>query len=456
MRSLLAFLLGAALSAPLGLACAGETPAHAGRNVLLIIADDLNCHLGCYGTKVRTPHLDAFASTAVRFERAYVQYPLCNPSRSSFLTGLEPESLRVFNNSQSFRQTRPDVVTLPQMFRQNGFFAAAFGKVFHRRALQGKAMEDPQSWDLERSGKASPRASQGERRDLLPEFPFFWIAADGGDEEQIDGQIAREAIEFLEKRGGEPFFLTVGFHRPHTPLLCPRKYFDLYPLETLDVAPATPDSAPSCASPRGGSKEAFASWTDQDRREFLRGYFACVSFVDEQVGQVLAALERLHLDENTIVVFLGDHGYHLGEHGWWTKNTLFEESLRAPLLIRAPGAKGNGHACRALVEFVDLYPTIADLCGLSPPAGLAGTSLRALLEDPSQPGKEAAGSMLRRGKKVIGRSIRTERWRYTEWNEGALGVELYDFADESVSGIDRSRDTEFADTRAELAAVLRR
>lgn len=188
----------------------------------------------------------------------------------------------------------------------------------------------------------------------------------------------------------------------------------------------------------------------------MRGYYACVSFMDAQVGKVLDALERLHLDESTIVVFLGDHGYHLGEHGWWGKTTLFEESLRVPLLIRAPGAKGNGRACRALVELVDLYPTIADLCGLTPPAGLAGMSLRALLEDPSLPGKDAAHSMLRRGERVTGRSIRTDRWRYTEWNEGALGVELYDFGDESAPAIDRSKDAQYAGTRAQLAELLRR
>jgi uncharacterized sulfatase len=454
MRSFLAFLLGAVLCAPPGPACAGEKPVRP--NVLLIIADDLNCRLGCYGAKVRTPNLDAFASTAVRFERAYVQYPLCSPSRSSFLTGLQPDSLRVFNNGLSFRETCPTVVTLPQMFRQNGYFSAAFGKVFHLGALQEQSMQDPQSWDLQETGKGTSRGTKGEGRNLLPEFPFKWIAAEGSDEDQIDGQLARAAIEFLEKQGEAPFFLTIGFHRPHAPLQCPREYFDLYPLETLEMPQAAPDSAPSCAYQRDGHKKAFASWTEQDRREFLRGYFACISFLDAQVGKVLAALERLHLDENTVVVFLGDHGYHLGEHDWWTKNTLFEESLRTPLLIRAPGAKGNGHACRALVEFVDLYPTVADLCGLTPPAGLAGTSLRALLEDPSQPGKEAAQSMLHRGEKVIGRSIRTDRWRYTEWNEGALGVELYDFADGSVTGVDRSHDAKFAETRAELSAILRK
>ena len=456
MRFLCALLWGAALSAPVASACAGEPQDR--RNVLFIIADDLNCSLGCYGRKnVHTPNLDALAATAVRFDRAYVQYPLCSPSRSSFLTGLDPQSIRVYNNNESFRETRPDVVTLPQLFRQNGYFTAAFGKVFHRGVLQEKSMADPQSWDLLMPGKANPRGSQGEGRDLLPEarvFAYKWIAADGGDDLQIDAQIAANSIEFLEDHGNKPFFLTVGFHRPHLPLQCPRKYFDLYPLESLEIPPGSSDSVPACAIPNNGFGDGIASWSEADRREFLRGYFACVSFVDAQVGKVLDALQRLHLDENTIVVFLGDHGFHLGEHGWWGKGTLFEESLHAPLIIRVPGAKGNGNASRALVEFVDLYPTLAELGGLAPPEGLAGESLIALLEDPSQPGKIVARSTVRRGEEAVGQSIRTDRWRYTEWNDGALGVELYDFEGDPATGIDRSKDPEYEKTRAELAGLL--
>jgi uncharacterized sulfatase len=427
--------------------------------VLFIIADDLSCDLGCYGnTIVQTPSLDRLASTSVRFDRAYVQYPLCSPSRSSFLTGLKPESIGVFNNNQSFRKNRPEVVTLPQLFRQHGVFTAAFGKIFHHGALQEKSMQDPQSWDLHPEIKGNSRGSQGESRDLLPLRSFLafkWIAANGDDEDQLDGRIAGEAIKFLEKKGDQPFFLAVGFHRPHVPLQCPRKYFDLYPLESLELPKNLPESFPPSAIPDEAGSDGFASWSDQDRKEFMRGYFACITFMDAQVGKVLDALERLHLDENTIVVFTGDHGYQLGQHGWWSKNTLFEETLRTPLLIRLPGAKGNGKACNGLVEHLDLYPTIADLCGLPPPSGLDGMSLRPLLEDPSRSGRESARSMVRRGEEVKGRSIRTDRWRYTEWNEGALGVELYDFKNGPAKGIDRTKDPEYSTTRAELSGLLR-
>jgi uncharacterized sulfatase len=338
-------------------------------------------------------------------------------------------------------------------------FTAAFGKIFHQGSLQEKSMRDPVSWDLHPQIKGNSRGSQGEGRDLLPQRSFLafkWIAANGGDEDQLDGRIAAEAIEFLEERGDRPFFLAVGFHRPHVPLQCPRKYFDLYPLESLELPAVSPESLPPRAIPDDAGRYGFGSWSDQDRKEFMRGYFACITFMDAQVGKVLDALERLHLDENTIVVFTGDHGYQLGEHGWWSKNTLFEESLRTPLLIRVPGAKGNGKACHSVVELLDLYPTIADLCGLPPPAGLDGMSLRALLEDPSLSGRESARSIVRRGEEVKGQSIRTDRWRYTEWNEGALGVELYDFKDGPAKGIDRTKDPEYAETRAELAALLRK
>ncbi|HET9888591.1 MAG TPA: sulfatase [bacterium] len=458
MRFLYAFFLGAALSAPFAAAYTAE-PKEGRRNVLFIIADDLNCSLGCYGRKdLKTPNLDAFAATAVRFDRAYVQYPLCSPSRASFLTGLDPHSIGVYNNSESFREMHPDVVTLPQLFRESGYFTAAFGKVFHRGVPQEESMADPQSWDLLVSIAGDPKGTQGDGRDLLPEvrrFAYKWIAADGEDGLQVDAKIAKRTIEFLEDQGNKPFFLAVGFHRPHVPLQCPRKYFDLYSLESMEVPPASPGSTPAFAIPHNEPGEGIASWSEADRKEFLRGYYACVSFVDGQVGQLLSALQRLHLDDNTIVVVLGDHGFHLGEHGWFGKGTLFEESLHAPLLIRAPGAKGNGSASEALVEFVDLYPTLADLCGLTPPQELAGESLSALLENPFQMGKVAARSMIRRGKEAVGQSIRTDRWRYTEWNEGALGVELYDFETDS-HGIDRSTDDLYAKTRGELSELLRK
>jgi uncharacterized sulfatase len=430
-------------------------------NVLLIIADDLNCDLGCYGHRiVKTPNLDKLAEESVRFEKAYVQYPICNPTRASFLTGLYPETIRVFNNSDHLRQALPDLVTLPQLFRSGGYFTAAFGKVFHRGVLpdQELEMEDPPSWDLRERGREGERARRGTGRDFPSGSPFGyrWLAAEGDDEDQKDGAIASEAIRFLEGRREGPFFLAVGFHRPHVPLQCPRKYFDLYSLEDFEApAPSEPSPEAPKALPSDDSESSFASWSDDDRREFLRGYAACVSFMDAQAGRVLDALDRLHLTESTIIVFLGDQGFHLGEQGWWGKNTLFERSLRVPLLVRAPGAKGNGRSCSALVELVDLYPTLAELCALPAPPGLEGKSFRSLLENPAGDGRKAAYSILRRGRSVAGRTVRTERWRYTEWNGGALGTELYDYASDAAEESNLASDPAHSKTKGELAKLLR-
>jgi uncharacterized sulfatase len=239
-------------------------------------------------------------------------------------------------------------------------------------------------------------------------------------------------------------------------LQCPRKYFDHYSLEDFEApAPSEPSPEAPQALPSDDSESSFASWSDDDRREFLRGYAACVSFMDAQAGRVLDALDRLHLTESTIIVFLGDQGFHLGEQGWWGKNTLFERSLRVPLLVRAPGAKGNGRSCSALVELVDLYPTLAELCALPAPPGLEGKSFRSLLENPAGDGRKAAYSILRRGRSVAGRTVRTERWRYTEWNGGALGTELYDYASDAAEESNLASDPAHSKTKGELAKLLR-
>ncbi len=414
-------------------------------NVLFIAVDDLGNVLHSAGDRVAsTPHLDRLAATGVRFDRAYCQIPLCNPSRASVLTGLRPDTTGVYDLDRHFRTTLPNVITLPQLFKSHGWFTARVGKIYHYDVPNGigtDGLDDPPSWNIVVNPKGRDVADAAQIINPTPQKPvsaaLSWLRADGADEEQTDGLIATEAIKLMEQSRAKPFFLGVGFFRPHTPFVAPKKYFDLYPIEKIQL-PATPPSdradvppaafAHNNASPHYGLDELTL-------RTALQAYYASVSFVDAQIGRVLAALDRLGLAQNTIVVLWSDHGYHLGEHGGaWQKRTLFEESARAPLLIRDPAAHGNGTACARVVEFVDIFPTLAERCGLPPPASLAGRSLRPLLEDPAAPWDATAITQILRpadarfATPVMGRTIRTDRWRYTEWNEGRDGSELYDHA----------------------------
>ena len=432
-------------------------------NVLFITADDLRPDLGCYGHKVvRSPSIDRLAARGTRFDRAYCQYPVCNPSRTSFLTGLRPDSTRVLDNSTHFRKTIPDVVTLPQLFRQNGYATASLGKIFHRGLTMEELrpeMDDAKSWDSARYFQATPIGLTGEGRNLTGgRVPWCrWLAAEGGDEDQPDGQVAQAAVQFLETNRNRPFFLAIGFHKPHDPFNAPKKYFDLYPLDRLEPASDPARRGADLPSAIGGGAWAreFERFNDRDRREFIRAYYAGVSFTDAQVGKVLDALDRLGLAENTVVVFLGDHGFHLGERGWWNKNTLFELSARVPLIVSDPRAKQRGSATKRLVELLDLYPTLADLCGVTPPGGLEGRSFRPMLDDPQQPGKQAAYTQVKRGR-IEGRSVRTERWRYTEWDGGGQGAELYDQDADPGEYHNLAGDPAQARTVTELKSLLRR
>jgi len=396
-------------------------------NVLFIIVDDLGCDLGCYGAPVKTPNIDRLAARGVRFERAYCQYPVCNPSRTSLLTGLRPDTTGILDNLTRFRHKMPDVVTLPQLFRQRGYTTTGLGKVIHAGLdADGKKVffQDPRSWDDCRNYEATPLGRQGEGRNVTGAAMkvMNWLAAEGTDEDQPDGQLAAAAVQVLQAARGRPFFLAVGFHKPHDPFHAPKKYFDLYPPDQIVLHQPPTDRTPDlpAAIPQ---KSPVYKLAGQNARELHRAYLACTSFMDAQVGTLLDALDRLKLWDDTIVVFLSDHGYHQGQHDWWLKFTLFERCARTPLIVWAPGLKGMGRPAAGLVEFVDLYPTLADLSGLPPPAGLEGTSFRPLLDDPSRPGKRAAFTQVDR---QAGRTVRTDRWRYTEWDEGKKGVELYD------------------------------
>jgi len=405
-------------------------------NVLFIAIDDLNTRLGCYGfDQTSSPHIDKLASEGVRFDRAYCQYPSCGPSRTSLLTGLRPQTSGMINNRMSFRELIPDAVTLPQLFRKNGYYAARVGKIFHQRVpadIGTSGADDPTSWDE----VANPRGRDKDEEHLLTVYTpqlgiadaMAYLKAEGGDREQTDGKVADEAIRLLETHREKPFFIAAGFYRPHIPYIAPKKYFERYDIEETPL-PKIPEDyrgfVPSAALSSTPDWPNFHT-TEHEARECILAYDACVSFVDTQVGKLLEAVDRLGLRENTIIVLWGDHGYHLGEHGLWRKNSLYEESARAPLIFRVPGMEPTGHHCPRVVEFVDIYPTLADLANLAPPSELEGVSLRPLLENPVGAWNRPAYIQTLFAD-VPGYSIRTERWRYVEWGEqGDKGIELYD------------------------------
>lgn len=441
---------------------AGAAVAASGRpNVLLIIDDDLCSTLGAYGGEAVTPNVDRLAARGTRFDRAYVQYPVCNPSRSSLLTGWRPDTTGIYDNKTALRQKFPEAVTLPQLFRENGYFTAGIGKIFHQgvdAAGRKTFFQDAKSWEFfaDHLHDTTLLGEEGEGRNLAGGKLKWctWRAAEGGDDDQPDGQNVAEAIRVLEQRREAPFFLAVGLHKPHDPFVAPKKYFDLYPLEKIVLPKPPADRTPDLplALPR---EEAFASFTDAERREFKRAYLAGVSFMDAQIGKLFDTLDRQGLWENTIVIFASDHGYHLGEHDWWNKVTVFERCARAPLIVWAPGARAAGKNTRAIVEFVDLYPTLADLCGLKAPPHLQGESFRAVLENPALAGKSAAYTQVTRGR-VFGRSVRTDRWRYTEWDGGNQGAELYEVSDDPENYYNLAADPAHAATVAELRTLLSR
>lgn len=422
-------------------------------NVLFITIDDLRNDMGCYGHPlVETPRMDRLAERGMRFDRAYCQVTFCNPSRTSLLTGLRPDTTGILDNRTFFRERLPGVVTLPQLFRENGYYTYRLGKIFH----DGAKMEDPRAWDVAKYPKPTEVGRRGEGRNLTGGHIAWctWRAAEGTDEDQPDGQIAQEAIEFLENRRDRPFFLALGFHKPHDPFVAPKRYFDLYPLDRLKLARDPSDRRPDPPLAIASAWKAhFDRFTDRERREFMRAYYAGTTFVDAQIGKVLDSLDRLGLFDRTIVVLLSDHGYHLGERGWWNKSTLYELSCRAPLIVYAPGMKAAGRSCSRVVEFVDIYPTLTELCDLPAPPDLEGRSIRKLLDDPGLPWEKPAFTQLRRGKQE-GRSVRTERWRYTEWDRGRAGRELYDHETDPGEYHNLADDLDHAETVSRMTELL--
>jgi len=431
----------------------GAKSSRPNENVLFIAVDDLNHSLGCYGHAiVKSPNIDKLAARGLRFDRAYCQFPVCNPSRTSLLTGLRPDTTGVVNNSTPFRSELPDAVTLPQLFRNNGYFTARAGKIFHART----ETDDPKAWDSKFDPKGTSRGRKGRGRNLTGGSVKWcrWLAADGDDEDQPDGQIAAEAIDLLEHHRDDAFFIAVGFHKPHDPFVAPKRYFDFYRLEQMELVRDPADrSGEHPQSIGSGWKKDFDRFTDRERREFMRAYYAGISFIDAQVGKLMAAMDRLGLWRNTTVVFFSDHGYQLGEHGWWNKNTLYEQSARSPMIVVTPEMT-KGASCSRIVEFVDIYPTLADLYGLPAPGNLAGTSFKPLLSNPNLPWKKAAFTQVQRGA-TAGHSVRTDRWRYTQWDRGKQGAELYDHDSDPGEYYNLASNPEYARTIEELRKMLR-
>ncbi len=456
-------LLLAAAALPIGQAGrAGQAQAAPPRlNVLFIMADDLRDYGGVFTRgAVKTPNLDRLRRRGVTFERAYAQYPVCNPSRISMLTGLRPEETGIVGNTVQFRTRMPEVVTLPQLFRQNGWHSASYGKIFHVGEAAGEVRagwtDEGKSWDEARLFQPTPLGRKGEVRDLAP-GKLTWCKVgemDGADEDQADGQSAAAVVAAIEQQSeaGKLWFIGAGFHRPHDPFLAPRKYYRDYPREKLQLYrdPEGLSAAPPMAIPKGWD-QIFADFTETDRRDFLRAYMASTTFMDAQLGKLLDMLDRRKLWDRTVVVFMGDHGFHLGERGWWNKNTLFERSCRAPLIIAAPGTK-RGERSLTPVEFLDLYPTLAELAGLTAPHRLSGKSLAPLLASPKAGHKDAAFTLVTRGARW-GQSVRTQRWRFTRWSDGR--VELYDHDTDPEEVRDLSERPENAGVVAELTGRLK-
>lgn len=433
-------------------------------NVLFIASDDLNTHLGSYAHPlVRTPNLDRLAKRGVRFDHAYNQYPLCSPSRVSLMTGLRPDTTRVFDLKTLFRDNIPTVTTLPELFKNSGYFSARVGKIYHYGVpgdIGTDGQDDPQSWHQ----VINPAGRDKKEEHLLTNYTpnrglgssLSWLKAEGTDAEQTDGIVADETIRLLKAHRDKPFFIAAGFYRPHCPYIAPKKYFDLYPLESIKLPVEPAEHFKKIPKPAFFTDPLYWGLDERQRKEVIQAYYASVTFMDAQVGKLLDAIDDLGLAENTIIVFWSDHGYNLTEHGQWKKQSLFETVARVPMFIAAPGAKGNGQVCDRIVELIDLYPTLAARCGLEAPAYLDGADLTPLLENPGAKWSRPAYTQVWRKKEdITGRSVRTERWRYTEWNPGGeMGAELYDHSKDPNEYNNLADDPGFKEVRAELSRLL--
>jgi len=450
-----------------------DTAAPPRMNVLFIVSDDLNCQLGCYGnTVVQTPNIDRLASRGVRFERSYCNYPVCNASRTSFLSGRYPDTTGVFGNTTDPRvQLGNDFKFLPEYFRAQGYFTAGIGKIAHgtyassvkwdvfaepQRGIEeddapkAKAKAAGKASKAEKAARKAAKAAKAAAKAGDGGVPFGWQATNHKDEEEPDGQVARKVVKLLEQNKDKPFFIAAGLHKPHVPHTAPKKYFDMYPVDKMPL-PLEPTDHTKGIPTIAHNGKFYPDLTDTQKRSIIAHYYAATTFMDAQVGLLLDTLDRLKLWDNTVVVFLGDHGWHHGEHGgFWAKMSVMEESARAPLIVAAPGRKSATSA--RLVEFVDLFPTLTDLCKLPAAAGVEGTSFVPLLEDAARPWKKAVFTVARRAG-GLGRAVRTETHTYIEWPDGS--AQLYEHGRDPKEYFNLAKDAKYAGTVAEMKQLLK-
>ena len=426
-------------------------------NVLFLMSDDLRPELGCYGhPQIKTPNIDRLAEAGVRFDRAYIQYPLCNPSRASMLTGRYPTETEVLDNQAWFGALHPELVSLPKHFKANGYASLRAGKIFHG------GIDDVEAW----TAGAEKRNFEGARRPVpkranRAKQSDRQVVLDGDGQSHGDYKTADRAIDFLREHKDKPFFLACGFTKPHSPPTAPKKFYDLYDADEISLPP---DFATQPAAPAGHPTQAITPNGDlfirrdaspEEAKEMIRAYWASVSWMDWNVGRVVDELDRLGLRDNTVVVFWGDHGYHLGEKGKWAKHgSLYEIGTRVPLVILAPGAAGNGHACARVVESLDIYPTLVELCGLQPPAKLSGRSLVPLLNEPQGKWDEHAFTVAGNAKRLSGIAVRTGRYRYAEYEDGQ--AMLFDHETDPHELKNLADDPDLVEVKTQHAELIKR
>ena len=470
-RDWLSKTLGAASAAAVTRNASAKNRKSPDLNVLFIAVDDLRPALGCYGlANARTPHIDALAADGVTFDRAYCQQAVCSPSRTSLMTGLRPDTTRVYDLNTHFRRYRPNAVTLPQHFKTHGYVSAAFSKIYHKPAMDDYPswsvpswIPDLHSWDSPESRRYAAQKWRELRQDNWTSNDRFyyepskrkpkvegqsgwdmpsWESRAVRDNALPDGMTADVVVAAIEQLKNRRFFLAAGFLKPHLPFVAPEKYYDLHPETEIDLASFTdaPADAPPYALHNSGEMRGYLDIPregplgEEKARELIRGYRASVSYVDAQIGRVIEALDRTGLRERTVIVLWGDHGYHLGDHGLWNKHTNFEAATRSPLIVSAPGRLNKGKKTDGLTEFVDIYPSLCDLCDVPRPDGLEGSSFAPLIDDPDRLWKRAAFSQYPRQIPGVGsgmgQSMRTRRYRYTEWRADDApfrSAELYDY-----------------------------
>jgi len=478
-RKFLGQVAGAAIATSLPKvlqAQAGSAPARK-PNILLIWSDDMRPELGCYGVSgIKTPNIDALAARSLRFNRAYVQYPLCNPSRSSILTGHYPTQTGVLDNREWWGREHPDWKTLPRWFREHGYTTMRNGKIFHdgiddtNAWVEGGeahryADDDYEGIDVVANPPTAPAEATSTRQGGQPSPNPQYVVLPQEGETYGDYQHISNVIDMLgecQKAPDKPFFVACGFTNPHSPPRAPESCYDEYDVSKIPLPedfyphPTVPAGFPALSVPPVNT-DLFVNRdaSEQEAREVKRAYWAAISFVDREVGRVLKALDDLKLRDNTIIIFCADHGYHLGEKGRWSKAySLFDVAVRVPFLISMPGGMANGKVCERNVELINMYQTCCDLCGIPAPAGIEGTSLRPLLNDPSAKWDRPAYSVVAY-RDALGRSVRTEKWRYSQWVEGERGEVLFDVQNDPHELKNLATDPAHAATLVEMKALLK-